>query len=206
MYGYLHILAYILQTMLVFKYRVIFRCSFVDLLSRRPDIWFGSLLVKFSLNPPAVNFLLPGTSIFLCKYGSPTHYIRLNMNTSFTKRTRGDAWKAARKVFFFCDAKERDNFYLFGLQRGTYISYYFRRNFDSVFHNMWQMTSQISKPHYYTRRLNWTARKMMLCNQLKLPQNKKKILILWIIQLLEFCTKLHAFMMEFIFWIIHANQ
>jgi hypothetical protein len=158
--------------MLVFKGLVIIRCSFVDLPSRRPDIWLGSLHVKFSLNPPTVTFLLPGTSIFSVNMVPPTHH------TTFARRTRGRRLAGCEKrdVLLWCNIQKK-KFYLFDLQSDRFILYYFRRNFDSVFHKMWQMTQQISKQHYHSWRLKWTARKMMLCNQIKLPQNKKKLLI-----------------------------
>lgn len=101
------------------------------------------------------------------------HSIRLNMNTTFTRRTRVRRLEGCEKGVVLLWCKREKIFYLIGLQRDKFISYYFRLNFNSIFHKMWQMTQQISKPHYYTWRLNWTVRKMMLCNQIKIPQNKK---------------------------------
>ena len=138
----------------------------------------------------------------------PTHHIRLNMNTIVTRRTRGRSLTGCEKsvVLLWCNIpkKKKNNFHLFRLQMDRFILYYIKRKFDWIFHKLCQMAPQISKPHYYTRRLNWTARKIMLFNQVNYL--KKIYWYFWIIQLLVFYTKLHAFMMKYIFWIIHDKQ
>ena len=78
---------------------------------------------QFSLNPPAVKFCLQVLQFSSVRMVPPTHHIRLNLNTTFTRRPRRWRMEGCEKRAVFCGAKDRKKTLTFLVFKGIRSSH-----------------------------------------------------------------------------------